>query len=63
MSLFTDETNNPATGMSNVVQSLKSWAVQPFQQTMSLTSWFLWTGLIIVFAIAWGLILHEVDNV
>lgn len=62
-SVFNDPTNNPATGMTDVITGLKAWATQPFSNTFSLTDWFLWTGLIIVFAVAWGLILHEVDNV
>lgn len=45
-----------------VIDTLASWAKQPFTANMSAGGWFLFFGLIIAISVAWGLILKEVKG-
>lgn len=46
-------------GAQNVSGKIGEWVKQPFNASMDLTHWFLFTGLLIVISIAWMMILHE----
>lgn len=52
---------NPLNGTADVVASIKKYSAQPFSTEMDLTHWFLWTGLVIIMAFAWFMILKEID--
>lgn len=58
-----DDIENPIEGSATVISSLKGWASLPFKQPQNLTDWFLWTGLILVFIIAWIFILRELESI
>lgn len=51
------DTANTAAG---VISSLKGWASRPFDSTMNLGQWALFTGLVIVLVIMWLMILKEI---
>jgi len=50
-------------GLKSVFSNLAKWAASPFSTQMSLTYWFLFTGLIICLVIAWMMILRELKGV
>lgn len=54
--------NSAANGTVSVIESLKSWASQPFSSQMNLTHWALFTGLIIVLAILWIMVLRDLKG-
>lgn len=43
-----------------VISSFKSWIKQPFATSMNLGGWVLFTGLVLVLAIAWTRVLNHV---
>lgn len=45
---------------TGVISSLKAWAAQPFTESMDLTGWFLFTGLILIVAFFWTRVLNHV---
>lgn len=53
---------NPVDGTSNVIESLKSWAIQPFNSTMSLSQWALFTGLVLVLVFFWMMVLRDLKE-
>ena len=54
--------SDSADGTATVISSLQAWAKQPFSTEMDLTHWGLFTGLVIVLAIIWLMILHELKG-
>lgn len=49
-------------GTATVISSLRQWATQPFDMQMDLTHWALFTGLIIVLAVMWIMVLRELKG-
>ena len=48
--------------MDNVLTSIKSWASHPFSADMDLTKWALFTGLIIIIAVLWILVIKDLQE-
>jgi len=38
------------------------WYKQPYQDNMSVTKWFLFTGLLIVIGMVWSIIIHTMTD-
>lgn len=53
---------NVGHGIASTIESLKAWASQPFDSQMSLSRWFLFTGLVLVLVIMWIMILRELKG-
>lgn len=49
-------------GLSSAIDNLKGWVAQPFNTQMSLSHWFLFTGLVLVAVVLWIMILHELKG-
>lgn len=49
-------------GFSAMLSSITAWAKQPFTEDMDLTHWALFVGLIIVLAISWAFVLHDLKG-
>lgn len=47
---------------SSVIDSLTTWAKQPFKSDMGVGGWFLFFGLIVAISVGWGLILKELKG-
>ena len=48
------------TYLANTVTDLQNWAKQPFTQSMDVTGWALFTGLILCLVVLWHHILRDV---
>ena len=53
---------NPADGANAVFGSLKNWLAQPFDQSMDITHWFLFAGLVLVILGVWVMILRDIKG-
>lgn len=49
-------------GISETIESLKTWARQPYDETMDLGRWFLFAGLLMVITIMWTMIFKELKG-
>lgn len=49
-------------GQKGLIGSLADYAAHPFKNDMSLTGWFAFTGLIVVFIIIWASILKAIKD-
>lgn len=45
------------------VSSLQDYAAHPFSEDMSLFKWFLFTGLIIIFAVLWAIMIRSITAI
>lgn len=54
--------DHAANGITSMLSSLYGWAKQPFSETMDLTSWFLFVGLILAFVFSWHLVLRDLKG-
>lgn len=54
--------NSALSGTAAMLQSLKSWASQPFSTQMNVGQWALFTGLVIVLALLWFMVLKDLKR-
>lgn len=54
--------NSVGDGITSLLNNLYGWAKQPFNETMDLTSWFLFVGLILAFVFSWHLVLRDLKG-
>ena len=47
---------------NQVIADLANWTKQPFNSGMSAGGWFVFFGLVVAIAIAWGLILKDLKG-
>lgn len=53
---------NPITATAGILTNLKDWAAQPFNSQQDATHWAYFTGLIIVLALLWFMVLREITK-
>lgn len=56
------ENINPLDHSAALISSLTGWAKQPFSFDMDLAHWALFTGLILVLAILWKMVLMDMKD-
>jgi len=52
-----------ATVLANATTDVTDWAKSPFSTDMDLLHWGLFTGLVIVLAVMWHIVLRDLHNV